>query len=410
MRSPGISPPSNRVPMSASSARPMPLVSPHGGRLVRSIVEKPVDRVESCETRRCWRPTAGSAPRNVSLRKPAPQRRGKSILSICRRPSALCVPSRPLRLQVFTSGAVHALLALTLLWFTGTALAQSAALEWLAKMRQAVHQLDYEGRFVYQVGDRLDGLYVVHRMKDGHELERLVALDGEPKQIIRGEQGVACLEPRSRNISVIGNRSGIRNDLHDELKRIAEHYELILDDAERRTAGRAALRLEVRPRDRFRFGYRFDLDATTALPLRSILLDHEGNIRSQTLFVDLKVGRDITPIEKDLSALALTRVPPTAARVSMLPQPGWQFRGLPPGFRLVTEQPADDGSRHYVFTDGLASISLYVEPDDERLLNGYSRIGATEAYGTVRYGHQMVVVGEVPRATLTKIAEAAEPR
>ncbi len=303
-------------------------------------------------------------------------------------------------------------LGLLTMLMAGTAFAQDTAFDWLAKMRQGVHQLDYEGRFVYQVGDQLDGLYVVHRVKGGHELERLVALDGEAKQIIRGEQGVACLEPRSRNISVIGNRAGIQNNLQDELQQIAMHYELILDSSDRRAAGRAAVRLEVRPRDKLRFGYRFDLDSTTALPLRSVLIDHDGQIRSQTLFVDLKVGRDITPIEKDLSALALTRLPDPNASLPVAsdPGPGWQFQGLPPGFRLVTEGRADDGSRHFVFTDGLASVSLYVEPGQERILSGYSRIGATEAYGTVRHGHQMVVVGEVPRTTLTKVAEAAEPR
>lgn len=293
---------------------------------------------------------------------------------------------------------------------TGVAVADSDALDWLAKMRQGVHQLDYEGRFVYQVGDQLDGLYVVHRVNDGHELERLVALDGEPKQIIRGEQGVACLEPRSRNISVIGNRSGIQNDLRNELQRIAQYYELVLDASERRAAGRAAVRLEVRPKDKLRFGYRLDLDTETALPLRSVLVDHDGKVRSQTLFVDLKVGKDITPIEMDLSALALTRLPAGTYPVAGVKEPNWQFRGLPPGFRLVTERRTGRDTQHFVFTDGLASISLYVEPGNGTVLDGYSRVGATEAYGTVRYGHQMVVVGEVPRTTLAKIAEAAEPR
>lgn len=291
----------------------------------------------------------------------------------------------------------------------GNALAEGAPLDWLIKMRQAVHQLDYEGRFVYQVDDRLDGLYVVHRVEDGNELERLVALDGEPKQIIRGQQGVACLEPRSRHISVIGNRSGLRGDSPQELERIAQYYEVLLDNAERRTAGRPAVRLEIRPRDKLRFGYRLDLDLATGLPLRSVMLDHDGGVRSQTLFVDLRVGREITPIEKDLSALALTRVPVHAqATATGGLAPRWQFRGLPAGFRLVTEGVADDGSRHFVFSDGLASISLYVQPGEQPVLSGYSTIGATEAYGAIRHGHQMVVVGEVPRLTLAKVVEAAE--
>ncbi|HHI76360.1 MAG TPA: hypothetical protein ENJ94_04220 [Gammaproteobacteria bacterium] len=285
-----------------------------------------------------------------------------------------------------------------------------AAADWLVRMRQAVHQLDYEGRFVYQVGDRLEGMYVVHRVRDGHELERLVALDGEPKQVIRGEQGVACLEPRSHHISVVGNRAGILKDPAEDLDGIAAHYELRLDERPLRTAGRPALQLEIRPRDRLRFGYRIELDRETALPLRSVLLEHDGRVRSQTLFVDLKTGRDITPIEKDLSALALTRMPARAAAMPRDSRVQWQFRGLPPGFRLITEGSSDSGGRHFVFTDGLASVSLYIEPGAEPLLQGFSRIGATGAYGARRHGHQLVAVGEVPRRTLRLIAEAAQPR
>ena len=289
------------------------------------------------------------------------------------------------------------------------------AADWFARMRQAVHGTDYEGRFVYQVGEQLDGMYVVHRVRDGHELERLVALDGEPKQVIRGQQGVACLEPRSRHISVVGNRAGIQDRNAPDLAHLRKFYEFVLLGPVR-AAGRQARRLEIRPRDRLRFGYRIDLDEATALPLRSVMLERDGRVRSQTLFVDLKTGRHVTPIEMDVSALELTRMPPRGGEggeaAEAAPLVDWQFRGLPAGFRLITQGSVGEGARHYVFTDGLASVSLYIEPghDREPVLNGFSRIGATEAFGMVRDGYQLVAVGEVPRDTLRQIVHTAEPR
>jgi Negative regulator of sigma E activity len=71
-----------------------------------------------------------------------------------------------------------------------------------------------------------------------------------------------------------------------------------------------------------------------------------------------------------------------------------------------------EGAQHYVFTDGLASVSFYIELNHGRepVLKGFSRIGATEAFGLVRDGYQLVAVGEVPRATLRQIVHTAEPR
>ena len=315
-----------------------------------------------------------------------------------------CLGTRSLLLPVL-------LLALTLPPLSVAGEADDAA-DWFARMRQAVHGTDYEGRFVYQVGEQLDGMYVVHRVRDGHELERLVALDGEPKQVIRGQQGVACLEPRSRHISVVGNRAGILDRNAPDFAHLRKFYEFVLLGPVR-AAGRQARRLEIRPRDHLRFGYRIDLDEATALPLRSVMLERDGRVRSQTLFVDLKTGRHVTPIEMDISALELTRMPlkaEEAAEAASLVD--WQFRGLPAGFRLITQGSVGEGAQHYVFTDGLASVSLYIEPshDKEPVLNGFSRIGATEAFGMVRDGYQLVAVGEVPRATLRQIANTAEPR
>ncbi len=286
------------------------------------------------------------------------------------------------------------------------------AADWFARMRQAVHDTDYEGQFVYQVGEQLNGMYVVHRVREGHELERLVALDGEPKQVIRGQQAVACLEPRSRHISVVGNRADIQDRNAPDFKHLRKFYEFVLLGSVR-AVGRRARRLEIRPRDHLRFGYRIDIDEVTVLPLRSAMLEHDGRVRSQTLFVNLKTGRHITPIERDISALELTRRPPRMEEATEAAPPiDWQFRDLPAGFRLITQGSMGEGVQRYVFTDGLASVSIYIEPnrDREPVLDGFSRIGATEAFGTVRDGYQLVAVGKVPRDTLRRIVRTAEPR
>jgi len=63
---------------------------------------------------------------------------------------------------------------------------------------------------------------------------------------------------------------------------------------------------------------------------------------------------------------------------------------------------------HMLFSDGLASFSVYLErmeKDSERFA-GHSRIGATNAFGTMVGDYQATVVGEVPRVTVDRVGRA----
>jgi sigma-E factor negative regulatory protein RseB len=89
-------------------------------------------------------------------------------------------------------------------------------------------------------------------------------------------------------------------------------------------------------------------------------------------------------------------------------EPGpWRFEGLPAGFELVMVDRSPDGAgqgvQHFVLSDGLASVSVYVEADAEDGLSGGSRIGAVHAAGGTIAGHQVTVVGEVPADTVQAV-------
>jgi len=283
---------------------------------------------------------------------------------------------------------------------------------WFERMRDALHGQDYEGRFVYQVGPQLEAMYVVHRVSGAVELERLVSLNGDHKQVIRGDQAVACLEPGKHSISVIEGLGGDsrRSDSQRDTAQLLNHYQMVMGDSQR-VAGREAQLVRIVPRDGFRFGYDLYLDHATGLPLRTVMLDKHGQQQSQTMFVELKTGKDITPIEHDVSALQLTRPEriTVSAGVSDPASSGWRFAALPPGFTLHSYR-ADSARRHFIFSDGLATLSLYVEPLAEDALGGFSSVGATWAYGAQRHGQQITAVGEVPRETLRLIAHAIEPQ
>lgn len=290
--------------------------------------------------------------------------------------------------------------------------ASPEAFGWFQRMDNAVRHSDYEGRFVYQVGDQLDAMYVVHRRHADTEFERLISLNGEAKQIIRGDEGVACLAPQKHQISVIGSASRHISQYTDtDYQNLSRHYHFAMGPLQR-VAGREAQIIEVAPRDKLRFGYRLYLDLRTGLPLRSVMLDVEGNQRSQMMFVSLKADQQITPIEQDLAALALAEPAPEKQLHGLADkaEPAWQFNNLPAGFQLRQYRHlAGESREHFMFTDGLATISLYVEPFDGEPLSGYSQLGAASLFGVPLFDHQVTVLGEVPLTTLRRLAQSIQP-
>jgi sigma-E factor negative regulatory protein RseB len=96
-------------------------------------------------------------------------------------------------------------------------------------------------------------------------------------------------------------------------------------------------------------------------------------------------------------------------------KPGWVFEKMPAGFIMDLHSRRSDGlgggiMDHFLFSDGLASVSVYVEPNGEGIgLRGGAQMGAMNAFGREVDGHQVTAVGAVPPVTVQAIAEAIRP-
>ncbi|HND97595.1 MAG TPA: MucB/RseB C-terminal domain-containing protein, partial [Plasticicumulans sp.] len=103
---------------------------------------------------------------------------------------------------------------------------------------------------------------------------------------------------------------------------------------------------------------------------------------------------------------------PVSTVAEVAPVAQWSLASPPAGFEQVQHnrfQRQSDGrpTEHVVYSDGLATISLFIErvTPGRSLLEGPSRIGAMNAWGKVVDGIQAVVVGEVPAATVAAFAQ-----
>jgi sigma-E factor negative regulatory protein RseB len=115
-----------------------------------------------------------------------------------------------------------------------------------------------------------------------------------------------------------------------------------------------------------------------------------------------------------IDSFAVRRSGPEAKGVHRLDD--WQAAEIPPGFRLTVPEArvapdAGRGLRHLVYSDGLATVSLFIEPAvaASEQAEGLSQIGAANAYTTTMGGHMVTAVGEVPARTVEIFALSARP-
>ncbi len=289
--------------------------------------------------------------------------------------------------------------------------------EWLQRMRHAARALNYEGTFVYRQGQSLEAMRIVHRSDAQGEKERLVSLNGVPREVLRDKERVTCILPDDHAVVVdrLPHQSILPPVLSNTDTRLSVHYEMSLG-GEDRVAGRSTRILEIRPKDQYRYGTRLWLDQDTGLVLKSELLDDQGAPLEQFLYTSITLPETIPdsklePATSGEGYTWLTRGSDGSGASG--PSPDWEVQWLPAGFTLSERgmDPMPNSPRpveHMLFSDGLASFSVYLErmeKDSERFA-GHSRIGATNAFGTMVGDYQATVVGEVPRVTVDRVGRA----
>jgi sigma-E factor negative regulatory protein RseB len=303
--------------------------------------------------------------------------------------------------------------------------------DWLQKMNLALATRNYDGTFFHLSEGRVETMRIVHRVRAGRVTERLQSLDGSGREFVRNNDELTCylpdqhtvlVEPRPDNGPFLGSLPQFGADVN-------EFYRIESLPAGR-ILGRAARVIAVNPKDQFRFGYRLWLDEKTAMPLKTQLCDSRGQVIEQIFFARLDMPDNIP--DSDLAPAVRTegmrwvRQGPShdgaSADVS-----AYRASELPPGFRLTvagaqTIGEATAPASHLVYSDGLATVSVFVEappaaaagadsnkpaPGDQPM-QGLARVGSGYAFSTIVQGHQVTAVGEVPAQTVEFIAHSVK--
>lgn len=289
--------------------------------------------------------------------------------------------------------------------------------ELMTKMLNTADQINYQGTFVFMHDGQLESMKIVHGVADGEVKERLTALSGEPREVVRDQETVTCVWPNRKLVTVELSSAdhGIPTIIPKELETIENNYRVKVGST-KRIAGQNCHLVTIRPIDYFRYGYELCIQPQTGMLLRSKMFHPRGGLLEEVMFTSLQYlenmdDQEFEPVN-DLEGYTWRKPndPSQYSDPSKELDNSWRVSELPPGFsvskisrRLMST--SDEPVQHMVVSDGFAAVSVFIIKPRElnRVHEGRSRHGAINAFSRGFNDHQITVLGEVPNATVEMI-------
>ncbi|HSF48833.1 MAG TPA: MucB/RseB C-terminal domain-containing protein [Burkholderiales bacterium] len=294
---------------------------------------------------------------------------------------------------------------------------QEDALEWLEKAASAARKLDYHGTFVYQHGSQVDTSRVFHLSDAAGDHARLVALDGPPREIVRNNDEIRCYYPETKTVKIERRtgRASFPALVPEQISRIGEYYRVKKGGMDR-VAGYDCQLIFLKPKDSFRYGRVFCAESKSGLLLKSKTINDKDQVMEQITFIEVHIGADI---DRDMLEPSFSVAPgewkiDRSAVSETVGGTEWGVQSPPPGFKKIQEMKRNVEGKtapvsHLVFSDGLAAVSVFVEPLASSTIAapGVSQQGAINIYTrSVGEDYRATVLGEAPPVTVMQIGNS----
>lgn len=295
------------------------------------------------------------------------------------------------------------------------------ALQFLQKVSTAAQKVTYSGVFIYQSGNQSETSRITRVLDGDNEIERLEVLDGSPREVIRRNDEVRCFLPENK-LMIVERRSTRQlfpTLLPGSLAGLTEYYQ-IRKGAGGRVAGIESQRLQIDPKDEFRYGHQLWIDPASGLLLKSMLIGERGRPIESFAFTELRIAPaiDKEALKAQFAGKDGTWEVHQVRSSDVKADDGqWTVKASLPGFRRISgvrrklRPDAPEGTQ-LIYSDGLASVSVFIEPNTsrERQEAGFFSMGAVNAYRREIGEHRIIVMGDVPPAALRRFAEGIEPK
>ncbi|MET3107190.1 sigma-E factor negative regulatory protein RseB [Oxalobacteraceae bacterium GrIS 2.11] len=298
----------------------------------------------------------------------------------------------------------------------------------IQKIQVASKSLNYSGTFVFQQDNQLVASQIIHRYRPGDEREKIEKLDGHRREYIRHNEEIVSYQPDMKTLRTERRQA---QDMFPAVlafnnANLGEHYAFRLSGFAR-VAGVDCRMVIIEPRDALRYGYRLCAAISNNLMLLAQTTTPNNQVLEQIAFTSLTFGEvdenSLRPSYVNVSDWKSVR---NAVAVST--ESGWTVRAMPEGFKKIREvrrlisiqfssnlggpsniKPTDlHEVLQLVFSDGLATISIFVEPLTTERSPGLVQKGATTISGFQLGKFWITVVGEVPVAAIKLLSDSIE--
>lgn len=302
---------------------------------------------------------------------------------------------------------------------SGGRAAERSVGEWLLRMHEASRRRSYVGTFVVSsYAGALSSARIWHACEGDVQMERVESLSGVPRAIFRRNDDVVTFLPESK-VARSEKRESLGlfpNLLTGGENSIPEFYGARGLGTDR-VAGHDADVVHVVAKDNLRYGYRIWSERKSGLVVKLQTLDTDGKVLEQAAFSELQLD---APVRMDRLAQMMAstegyRVEKADAVKTTAAAEGWSLKTAVAGFKSMScyKRPASENTMQWIFSDGLASVSLFVEPYDRQRHTQEGLFAAVGATQTLTYRVQdwwVTAVGEVPPHTLKAFALSLERR
>ncbi|RVU83905.1 hypothetical protein EOL70_13875 [Leucothrix sargassi] len=281
------------------------------------------------------------------------------------------------------------LIMLSTALFSFPALATDSGSDLLVKMNAALHQMNYTGTLVHIKGNDINTLRIEHEVIDGAEKETVTSLN-DTKDAVSSSKTRFSL-----------------NMVPDSIEQMSNVYSFDVG-AMKKVAKRDCQIVVARPKDSMRYLQKYCIDKATALPLSYSLINNKRQTVERFTFTDVQISavEIVQSAEEDV----VLEQPEWVS--DKLPSGQWSLSELPKGFRFgkhaasqATEIQKGVNTEHFVLTDGLSSISVFISPittAQQKTVSSLSS-GALNVLTSQKNNHRITLVGEVPRETMQSI-------
>ena len=294
----------------------------------------------------------------------------------------------------------------------------------LQKIQLASKKVSYDGTFVFQHEGQLASSRIIHNFEAGDEFEKIEKLDGQRGEYIRHNEDITSYQPESKTLRTEKRQSldMFPAVLAFSAPNLSEHYQFRLAETAR-VAGVDCRMIIIEPKDLLRYGYRLCAAIPGNLMLLAQTTDLNSRVLEQIAFTSLNIGHvDENSLKTDYPDIAEWKKVRDAVAVPT--ESGWAVRTLPAGFKKMREVRRLIGTNfdastsrrptdlhevvQMVFSDGLATISVFIEPVNGERHAGIIQKGATTVSGFQLGSFWVTLVGEVPAAAIKMVSDSIE--